>query len=315
MRLIQVQEAAKRLGVSRQTLENWGKNGTLKIRTIGKTGNSHWVDADTIEALSDTIQDVERSRKLLQEEQELIRADYRKESQLRKDIERELFMAGKFGVAVYCKEFYMSIPIMLCEIGLLNCREAQIMCDIINGKDIGEIAQDYCLTRSRIMQIFHKGCRKARELSTIKEQLDELHELRNEMARMKEELRITTNELKVQRIAEQKMPEMDKEELIKYINEKDEMLKMLSTRLVDCNLSIRALNCLKSANIETIGDLIKSTRAYLLKFRNFGKKTLNELDDFLESIGLTFGTDVDKIYRDMLELRLQEIYKKHEEQL
>lgn len=307
MRLIQVAEAAKRLGVSRQTLENLGKNGTLKIRTIGKPVNSHWVDADTIEALSDTIQDVERSRKLLQEELEIIRADYRKESQLRKDIERELFMAGKFGVAVYCKEFYMSIPIMLCEIGLLKQREAQIMCAFINGRDIGEIAQDYCLTRSRIMQIFHKGCRKARELSTIKEQLDELHELRNEMARMKEELRITTNELKVQRIAEQKMPEMDKEELIKYINEKDEMLKMLSTRLVDCNLSIRALNCLKSANLETIGDLIKSTRADLLKRRNFGKKTLNELDGFLESIGLTFGTDVDKIYRDMLELRLQEI--------
>lgn len=53
MRLIQVAEAAKRLGVSRQTLENWGKNGTLKIRTIGKPVNSHWVDADTIEALAD----------------------------------------------------------------------------------------------------------------------------------------------------------------------------------------------------------------------------------------------------------------------
>ena len=311
MRLIQVAEAAKRLGVSRQTLENWGKNGTLKIRTIGKPVNSHWVDADTIEALSDTIQDVERSRKRLQEEQELIRAGYRKESQLRKDIERELFMAGKFRTAILCKDFYMSIPIMLNEIGLLNHREAQIMCDIINGKDVGWIAQDYCLTRSRIMQIFHKGCRKARELSTIKEQLDELHKLRNEAELMKTELNIMYDKLKnkMVRITEQKIQEMDKEECIKYIKTTDEMLKILSTSLVDCNLSTRALNCLKSAHIETIGDLIKFTRANLLKFRNFGKKTLGELDDFLESKGLTFGTDVDKIYSDRIELRLQQIYK------
>lgn len=313
MRLIQVAEAAKRLGVSRQTLENWGKNGTLKIRTIGKPVNSHWVDADTIEALSDTIQDVERSRKLLQEEQELIRADYRKESQLRKDIERELFMAGKFRTAVLCKDFYMSIPIMLNEICLLNRREAQIMCDIINGKDVGWIAQDYGLTRSRIMQIFHKGCQKARELSTIKEQLDELHKLRNEAELMKTELKIMYDKLKGTHITEQKMQEMDKEECIKYIKATDEMLKTLSTHLVDCNLSIRAQNCLKSAGLKTIGDLIKFTRGDLLKFRNFGRKTLNELEDFLESIGLTFATDVDKIYRDRIELRLQQIYKKHEE--
>lgn len=309
MKLIQVTEAAERLGVSRQTLENWGKNGTLKIRAMGKTGNSHWVDADTIEALSDTIQDVEHSRKLLQEEQEIIRANYRKESQLRKDIERELFMVGKFGTAILCKDFYMSIPIMLNEIGLLNHRETQIMCDIINGKDVGWIAQDYCLTRSRIMQIFHKGCRKARELSTIKEQLDELHKLRNEAELMKTELNIMYNKLKIKmvRITEQKMEEMDKEECIKYIKVTDEKLKILSTRLVDCNLSTRALNCLKFADIKTIGDLIKFTRANLLKFRNFGRKTLSELDDFLESKGLTFGTDVDKIYSDRIAQRLQEL--------
>ena len=158
--------------------------------------------ADTIDALGDTIQDIENTRKRLQQEQEFIRADYRKESQLRKDIERELFMVGKFGTAVYCKEFYMSIPIMLNEIGLLNHRESQIMRAIINGNDLGWIAQDYGLTRTRITQIFYKGCRKARELSTIKAQLDELRELKNEMTQMKTELKIMNDELKVQRIAE-----------------------------------------------------------------------------------------------------------------
>jgi predicted phage tail protein len=310
MKLIQVTEAAERLGVSRQTLENWGKNGTLKIRTMGKTGNSHWVDADTIDALGDTIQDIENTRKRLQQEQEFIRADYRKESQLRKDIERELFMVGKFGTAVYCKEFYMSIPIMLNEIGLLNHRESQIMRAIINGNDLGWIAQDYGLTRSRITQIFYKGCRKARELSTIKAQLDELRELKNEMTQMKTELKIMNDELKVQRIAEQELQEMEEAERIKYIKETDEKLKLFNTRLVDCDLSVRALNCLKAADLETIGDLAKCTKCDLLKFRNFGKRSLGELDDFLDSKGLTFGTDVDKIYRDRIAQRLQELDKR-----
>lgn len=308
MKLIKVTEAAERLGVSRQTLENWGKNGTLRIRTMSKTGNSHWVDADTIDALGDTIQDIENTRKRLQQEQELIRADYRKEREIRKDIERELYMVDKFGTAaVYCKEFYMSIPIMLNELELINYRESQIMRDVINGTDLGWIAQNYGLTRTRITQIFYKGCRKARDLSTIKVQLNELSELKNEMAQMKAELKIMNDELKIQRAAEQELQEMDEEERIKHIKETDEILKMLNTRLVDCNLTVRSLNCLKSADVETIGDLARLTRSELLRFRNFGKKSLGELDDFLDSKGLSFGTDVDKIYRDRTAQRLQEM--------
>ena len=307
MKLIKVTEAAERLGVSRQTLENWGKNGTLKIRTMSKEGNSHWVDADTIDALGDTIQDFENARKRLQQEREFIRADYRKEREIRKDIERELYMVDKFGTAVYCKEFYISIPIMLNELGLINYRESQIMRDVINGTDLGWIAQNYGLTRTRITQIFYKGCRKARDLSTIKVQLNELSELKNEMAQMKAELKIMNDELKIQRAAEQELQEMDEEERIKHIKETDEILKMLNTRLVDCNLTVRSLNCLKSADVETIGDLARLTRSELLRFRNFGKKSLGELDDFLDSKGLSFGTDVDKIYRDRTAQRLQEM--------
>ena len=308
MKLIKVTEAAERLGVSRQTLENWGKNGTLKIRTMSKEGNSHWVDADTIDALGDTIQDFENARKRLQQEREFIRADYRKEREIRKDIERELYMVDKFGkAALYCREFYMNIPIMLNELGLINYRESQIMRDVINGTDLGWIAQNYGLTRTRITQIFYKGCRKARDLSTIKVQLNELSELKNEMAQMKAELKIMNDELKVQRAAEQELQEMDEEERIKHIKETDEILKMLNTRLVDCNLTVRSLNCLKSADVETIGDLARLTRSELLRFRNFGKKSLGELDDFLDSKGLSFGTDVDKIYRDRTAQRLQEM--------
>ena len=70
------------------------------------------------------------------------------------------------------------------------------------------------------------------------------------------------------------------------------MRQLLKTRLVDMNLSVRALNCLKAADVDTLGDLVQYNKADLLKFRNFGKKSLSELDDLLESLNLSFGTDI-----------------------
>ena len=72
------------------------------------------------------------------------------------------------------------------------------------------------------------------------------------------------------------------------------MRQLLKTRLVDMNLSVRALNCLKAADVETLGDLVQYNKTDLLKFRNFGKKSLTELDDLLESLNLSFGTDISK---------------------
>ena len=72
------------------------------------------------------------------------------------------------------------------------------------------------------------------------------------------------------------------------------MRKLLKTKLTDMNLSVRALNCLKAAEVETLGDLVQFNKTDLLKFRNFGKKSLAELDDLLESEHLQFGTDISK---------------------
>jgi len=76
------------------------------------------------------------------------------------------------------------------------------------------------------------------------------------------------------------------------------MRQLLKKRLVDMKLSVRALNCLKAADVETLGDLVKFNKTDLLKFRNFGKKSLSELDDLLESLNLSFGTDISKYKLD-----------------
>ncbi len=76
------------------------------------------------------------------------------------------------------------------------------------------------------------------------------------------------------------------------------MRQLLKTRLTEHDLSVRALNCLKAAEVETLGDLVRYHRAELLKFRNFGKKSLTELDELLASKDLHFGMDVSKYRLD-----------------
>ena len=76
------------------------------------------------------------------------------------------------------------------------------------------------------------------------------------------------------------------------------MRQLLKTKLVDMDLSVRALNCLKSAEVETLGELVVFNKTDLLKFRNFGKKSLTELDELLENLNLSFGMDISKYKLD-----------------
>ncbi len=76
------------------------------------------------------------------------------------------------------------------------------------------------------------------------------------------------------------------------------MRQLLKSKLVDMDLSVRALNCLKSAEVETLGELVVFNRNDLLKFRNFGKKSLTELDDLLANLNLSFGMDISKYKLD-----------------
>lgn len=76
------------------------------------------------------------------------------------------------------------------------------------------------------------------------------------------------------------------------------MRQMLKSKLVDLDLSVRAINCLKAADIETLGALCKITRPELLKFRNFGKKSLSEIQELVKSKGLSFGMNLAKYKLD-----------------
>ncbi|MGB0838099.1 MAG: DNA-directed RNA polymerase subunit alpha [Flavobacteriaceae bacterium] len=83
-----------------------------------------------------------------------------------------------------------------------------------------------------------------------------------------------------------------------YDEESLHMRQLLKTKLIDMDLSVRALNCLKAAEVESLGDLVSYNKNDLMKFRNFGKKSLTELDELVHSKGLSFGMDLSKYKLD-----------------
>lgn len=90
----------------------------------------------------------------------------------------------------------------------------------------------------------------------------------------------------------------EKQAEIQRDTEKERVKKILLTSVDDLELSVRAHNCLKAANIKNLAELVRRDEAEMLKFRNFGRKSLSELSEIVENLGLEFGMDVDKYIQD-----------------
>ena len=88
------------------------------------------------------------------------------------------------------------------------------------------------------------------------------------------------------------------EEVMETDSEHSRIRKILQMNIDDLELSVRSHNCLRAANIKTLGDLVRKEELELLKFRNFGRKSLSELSEIIEGFGLSFGMDVDKYLKD-----------------
>jgi DNA-directed RNA polymerase subunit alpha len=112
----------------------------------------------------------------------------------------------------------------------------------------------------------------------------------------KEALTIAGKILKdhIEKFITEKIDEPFKQEEDEVDSEKLRIASLLKTSIEDLNLSVRAYNCLKSANINSIGELVSKNESELLKFRNFGRKSLSELNEVIEEKNLQFGMDVSK---------------------
>ncbi|MCT4625238.1 MAG: DNA-directed RNA polymerase subunit alpha [Schleiferiaceae bacterium] len=94
------------------------------------------------------------------------------------------------------------------------------------------------------------------------------------------------------------LEDTERAEVDNYDEEILHMRQLLKTKLTDMDLSVRALNCLKAAEVDTLGDLVTFTKADLMKFRNFGRKSLTELEELVQAKNLQFGMDLSKFKLD-----------------
>lgn len=299
-KLIQVTEAARRLGVHRQTLENWAARGIINIK---KMKNVHFVDADLIEKIGDLSSDVEKSRQLLEE----LKAEYDRERQEKwqahfdENLKRRYLNLCVEGSAR--SEFFKTVVTLLTYNDCLTEQEGEILARNLNGEKLDDICKDYGIKRERTRQIVEKAIRKSQSIGVIKERLDEIKRLKSDNEALKATIKDFQVKLKCQEKAEEQKKKESEEAYKQKLMDNDAMCQLLSTRIVDCNLSVRCLNILRNSfdgftPIETIGDLIKQNKTDILKRRNAGWKTLNELDDLVCSLNLEWGTDTDKIYQE-----------------
>ena len=309
-------DAAYYLGVHRQTIENWAAKGVLQIKKIGQ---AHYVDAELVEQIGSFASDVSASIKAL----EAVKAEYEHDKEEIRHARRELRDAWNKKnderryknlcvEASIRSEFFVSVLGMLTLTGDLKQREAAILAKRLMGETMEEIGYEFGLQRERIRQIAEKAIRKSHQLTGFKAKVDEMTNLRTTIEAQKVIIKDLRSKLKIQEEEEAIALAKIEEERIEAIKKNDEICKVLTTKLVECNISVRALNCLKSIGLETVGDLIQCHKTDLFKCRNFGKKSLTELEDFVDSLGFSFDTDVEKIYKEHIALHMAALEDKQE---
>ena len=264
MSLITKKQAGLILNRPERTILDWIDNGVLKAHRVKSV---LYVDSDTVYALKDTEADIDHAlqeRKTILQELDADLAEMRRVNHFnREEIRR----------TIKCMVNALGIP-------SLNKREKMVLSEFMEGKKYDDVGEVLGLSRERVRQLFEKALRKIRNCSVVYGKVyDEVLTLRGENQNLRKVIERQEAMLKDYR-EKLHMEEMPQEQMT---------AELYGKRLVDCDLSVRTLNCLKGADIDTIGDLVQYDKTDLLRLRNFGKKSLTELDDFLASIGQEFG--------------------------
>lgn len=272
---IKASEVAEKFGVTRQTIRNWIDKGLIIAEKID---GSTYCTTKSVKAIEDKFSEIVISEGALEayihknhaacEEYEasieLLHStiDANTELRLNKPRLTELIRV-LFGIV---------------RVGI-DLRGERMIEMLLTGSDSKEISESYGVSPERVNQIVEKTIR------ILNCEGVQYQKLKEENERMKDELQTMENNVKSLRSFRE--PGAEKLEYSKV----DVQESILTKRLVDCNITVRTLNCLKAEDIETVGDLARRHKTDLLKLRNFGKKCLIEIDDFLNELGLEWGTN------------------------
>ena len=294
-KLIPVKEAADRLGVTRQTLLNWAESGVIKITKQCQKNKAYLVDWETLEPLCGTVNDMMVAKEWFEQRKRDYEEATKELETMIKDAKDEIIARKRLYPFVNQLDFYLSIPDALCSIGRLKEREAVVVKKIIQGATFEEIGDELCLTSERVRQIFCTAIRKSSHLEHLRDELDEYEALKRKYTSLKSALEVMDNDFKEYL----KMRFQTNDDSKKNVEDakEQELINLLSTQVTQFNFSVRCLNCLRSADIRTVGDIVRCRKTDFLRLRNFGRKSLTELDDFLEEHDLEWGMDVDGLYR------------------
>lgn len=311
-RLISRKEAAVILGVTEQTISNWAVGGVLKTHNVRINGKGMtMVDSKTVHALIDDAKAIEESKERLEEMRLQVERE-EKEFLFKKFIKSGL----KFDESAYIVIQELALDFIKFATEPFEDEKRRKVLDMfIQGFSIGDIANEFGLTRTRVRQLLFSCARILSKVGSFKEIYDKNNELKARNSELQQSYELALRKLKGKESElkelkyklgiedAQKIMEIDDKELAHKI-------KLFNTAITDTTLSVRALNCLKAADVETLGDLVQFNKTDLLKFRNFGRKTMIEIDDYLNSLNLSFGTDVETFFRTYNE-KIKDLVKKY----
>lgn len=290
-RLLSRDEAALLLDVTPQTISNWVEKGVLKGHFVDRLLK---IDKATIEKYFDTLSDLAFiEKRIFAAKLDLQLAEKELEKNLN-DTRSAIHLLGK-GVPAHLLNEIFSAIIEASGDDVLKEREKTILTMLLEGKDVEFVAEEYGLTRSRIMQIVSQAVRKLATVKTFSELRREYKQLVFDNANFQNVIEALQNRIKKL----ERINNIDTAPVSEYdylLGDKGgTFTALMNTPVYDLEISVRSLNCLKGADVDTLYDLVKCNKTDLMKFRNFGKKSLTELEDLLESLHLHFGMDVDAI--------------------
>lgn len=290
-RLLSRDEAALLLDVTPQTISNWVEKGVLKGHFVDRLLK---IDKATIEKYFDTLSDLAFiEKRIFAAKRDLQLAEKELEKNL-DDTRSAIHLLGK-GVPAHLINEIFSVIIEASGDDVLKEREKTILTMLLEGKDVEFVAEEYGLTRSRIMQIVSHAVRKLATVKTFSELRREYKQLVFDNTNFQNVIEALQNRVKKL----ERINNIDTAPVSEYdylLGDKGgTFTAMMNTPVYDLDISVRSLNCLKGADVDTLYDLVKCNKTDLMKFRNFGKKSLTELEDLLESLHLHFGMDVDAI--------------------
>ena len=274
------QDAADLLGVSPQTISNYAAQGVIHEDRRGKYLR---YPRDEVEALSTfpELHTIEEMRAGIEKMQAEMGNEYAAVKKLY-DERRAIFLEPFGGWAKW--ENYRRIVRQLAIMAAGNTmlpRQEEIFMDVLELKSYQEIADRHGITRERVRQVFEKSLRSIlnfREIATtrLEDSQRKVLELSKEIDHLHDEIFFLQH------------PQANKADESSDKNDIFRQCEPFTQNLRDMFLSVRTYNCLKSAGIETLGDIVAYNRNEYMRLRNFGRKSLNELDNMLEKLGLGF---------------------------